>query len=117
MADAQRSSNNAESEKDAKSKQGAKQREGAAKVTAMTVAVEASRQLTELTGRAPEAVTGVSRSDDGWRVQLEVLEVRRIPDTTDVLAAYEVDLDPDGDLVGYRRSRRYVRGRPDGNEE
>ena len=31
-------------------------------------------------------------------MQVEVLEVRRIPDTTDVLALYEVEVDTDGDL-------------------
>ena len=38
--------------------------------------------------------------------------MRRIPDTTDVLALYEVDVDSDGDLEGYRRLRRYARGVP-----
>ena len=43
------------------------------------------------------------RSDDGWRVEVEVLEVRRITDTTDVLATSELTLDEDGDIEGYRR--------------
>ena len=30
--------------------------------------------------------------------------MRRIPETTDVLALYEVDVDADGDLEGYRRA-------------
>jgi hypothetical protein len=55
-------------------------------------------------------VTGLERTDDGWKVQVEVVEVRRIPDTTDVLALYEVDVDPRGELMGYRRLRRYSRG-------
>ncbi len=74
------------------------------------VAAEASRQLLQLTGRAAEGVTGLERTDDGWKVQVEVVEVRRIPDTTDVLAVYEIDVDSDGDLEGYRRLRRYTRG-------
>jgi len=45
-------------------------------------------------------------------VLVEVVEVRRIPDTTDVLALYEVTVDDDGALEGYRRRRRYVRGTP-----
>ena len=57
-------------------------------------------------------MTGLERTDDGWTVQVEVVEVRRIPDTTDVLALYEVDVDSDGDLQGYRRLRRYARGCP-----
>ncbi len=76
------------------------------------VAAGAARQLLELTGREAEGVTGLQRSDDGWTVQVEVVEVRRIPDTTDVLALYEVEVDTDGDLQSYRRLRRYVRGTP-----
>jgi hypothetical protein len=45
-------------------------------------------------------------------VDVEVVEVRRIPDTTDVLALYEVTTDSDGILQGYRRLRRYARGTP-----
>jgi hypothetical protein len=66
----------------------------------------------ELTGKAPESVTGLERSDDGWQVAVEVLELERIPSTTDVLATYEVTLDDQGELQGYRRVRRYLRGSP-----
>jgi hypothetical protein len=76
------------------------------------LASAAARQLEELTGREVEGVTGLSRTEEGWTVEVEVLEVRRIPETTDVLAIYEVTLDEDGDLEGYRRLRRYVRGTP-----
>jgi len=78
------------------------------------VAAEASRQLAELTGKEVEGVTGLHRSDDGWQVEVEVLELRRVPGTTDVLATYEVDVDESGDLQGYRRSHRYVRGQTEG---
>ena len=73
----------------------------------------AAQQLLELTGRATEGVTSLEKDGDGWRVQVEVVEVRRIPNTTDVLALYEVDADDQGNLQGYRRIRRYVRGTPD----
>ena len=76
------------------------------------IAADAARQLVELTGRDVEGVTSLERTDDGWRVEVEVLEVRRIPDTTDVLATYELTLDEDGDFEGYRRLHRYVRGTP-----
>lgn len=82
------------------------------KKSATAIAAEAARQLLELTGREAEGVTGLERTDDGWRVEVEVVEVRRIPDTTDVLALYEVTVDEDGDLEGYRRIRRYGRGTP-----
>jgi hypothetical protein len=79
------------------------------------VAAQAAAELVELTGKGVEGVTGLERTDDGWTVQVEVVEVRRIPDTTDVLALYEVSTDRQGSLLGYRRLRRYARGVP-GND-
>lgn len=79
---------------------------------AQQLAAEASRQLLELTGKDPEGISGLRRSDDGWVVQVEVLELSRIPNTTDVLATYEVEVDSDGELLEYRRVHRYVRGVP-----
>lgn len=76
------------------------------------IAAEAARQLVELTGKDAEGVVGLDRSDDGWKVEVEVVEVRRIPNTTDVLAMYEVEVDGKGSLQGYRRVRHYVRGVP-----
>jgi hypothetical protein len=70
----------------------------------------AAQELAELTGKGVEGVTGLERTDDGWTVEVEVVEVRRIPDTTDVLALYEVTADARGALLGYRRLRRYARG-------
>jgi hypothetical protein len=70
-------------------------------------------QIIELTGKAPEGVSGVAPTDDGWLVTVEVVEDRRIPSSTDLLATYQIELDPDGELVSYGRTRRYARGRGD----
>ncbi|MDD7919107.1 gas vesicle protein GvpO [Actinomycetospora callitridis] len=63
-----------------------------------------------------EALSGLRRDDDGWTVAMDVVETRRVPSTTDVIAVYEVDFDEGGELLGYRRMRHYVRGRGD-NEQ
>ena len=78
--------------------------------SAARVATGAARQLLELTGKEPEGVVSISKDGDSWMVEVEVLELRRIPNTTDVLASYEVTVDTDGELIGYRRLRRYTRG-------
>lgn len=80
------------------------------KASAKEVARTAAHELTELTGKAAEAITGIERVDDGWRVTVEVLEVRRIPETTDVLARYEIEADSKGSLTSYRRAGRFTRG-------
>jgi Gas vesicle synthesis protein GvpO len=72
---------------------------------------EGLRQIIELTGKDPESVTGVKRSQDGWLVTVEVVEDRRIPSSTDVLSTYETEIDADGELLSYRRVQRYSRGR------
>ncbi len=72
------------------------------------------RDLPQLLGRPIEAVLGVQREDDnGWMVTVQVIELSRVPMTTDVLASYEVTLDEQGELVGYRRDRRYYRNQTD----
>jgi hypothetical protein len=102
--------------KKAATKRGTAPRAAAPKrATASQVAARAAQELLDLTGKGAEGVTGLERTDDGWKVQVEVVEVRRIPDTTDVLALYEVQVDEDGDLIGYRRLRRYARGVPGEN--
>jgi len=70
---------------------------------------EALRQLAEITGRPTDTVSAVERNDDGWRVEVELVELERVPATTNILATYEVQLDDDCAIVGYRRLRRYYR--------
>jgi hypothetical protein len=70
--------------------------------------------LPELLGRPIEAVLGVERDEEnGWKVTVQVVEMARIPPTTDILGSYAVRLDSDGDLVGYRRERRFHRSQAD----
>lgn len=78
------------------------------------VAHTACQSLERLIGHRTEGVSAVRRSDDdGWCVVVDVLEVARIPDTTSLLASYEVQLDRSGELLEYRRVRRYRRGSAD----
>ena len=76
----------------------------------MKAARVAAENVLALTGRCPERVISVAREDDCWHVGVEVLELRRIPDTTDILAVYEVTLGSNGDLVRCERGQRYHRG-------
>ncbi|MEU6812510.1 gas vesicle protein [Streptomyces sp. NPDC046831] len=70
--------------------------------------------LAQLVRHRQEGVSAVSRSeDDGWIVNVDVLELARIPDTTSLLATYEVEVDSAGELLQYRRIARYRRGAQD----
>lgn len=81
------------------------------RVSLAAVAEHARKRLASLTGRDPETVTSIEATDSGWVVMVEVVESRRIPDSTDILALYETELDEAGRMTGYRRVRRYPRGR------
>lgn len=66
-------------------------------------------ELRQLVSRDIVGVAAMEPTDDGWQVEVEVLELERVPDTTSVLGTYQVDLDESGELLGYRRLRRYTR--------
>lgn len=88
--------------------------EGAARrVSAPRAMRYASEQLEELLGRAPESVSAVQPTENGWQADVEVLELERVPGTTSVMATYRVTLDAEGELVAYERTRRYTRGQID----
>ncbi|ASQ98626.1 MULTISPECIES: gas vesicle protein GvpO [Streptomyces] len=78
---------------------------------ARDAARRAARHVEGLTGRAAEGVTSLERGKDGWVIGIEVVETHRIPDSTDILAEYQVELDDSGELASYRRTERYYRGR------
>jgi hypothetical protein len=88
-------------------------REGTPPAEARRVVERAREQLRELRGVEAESVSSVRRLDDGWRIGLEVVELHRIPESTDVLGTYEVDLDGDGNLITFQRTSRYHRSEAD----
>jgi len=106
MAERRRSSANADAEVT----------EDQRRLSAAEAGREGLQQITELTGKDPESVTGVEPTQDGWLVTVEVIEDRRIPSSTDILSTYEAEIGNDGELLSYRRVRRYSRGRGDNGE-
>ena len=86
------------------------------RMTAAEAAKAALREIAELTAKQPEGVTEVERTEDGWTVGIELVEDQRIPSSSDILATYETTIDADGELLSYRRVRRYARGRGDTEE-
>ena len=86
------------------------------RVKPLQVARTAVGQLAELTGRRIDGMAGMEPVDGGWRILVDVVEVARVPPSTDVIGTYEVDADADGDLLRYERIARYVRGQARGEE-
>lgn len=91
-------------------------RRPAPRLTAAEVAKAAVSQVAQLTGKQPEGITGVEPAEDGWVVGVEVVEDRRVPSAADILATYEMECDASGEMISYRRVRRYSRGRGDSED-
>jgi hypothetical protein len=82
-------------------------------LSAARVAAQAGDHISALTAKRVVGVTSVEPVEQGWLVEVEVLEDARVPSSSDVLALYEADLNEQGDLLAYRRTRRYPRGSAD----
>ena len=81
-----------------------------AKLSARELTLAAKETIAELTGHTAESVTGMEWDSEAWEITVEVLELSRVPNTTDVLATYVVKVDDEGRMLGYKRDRRYIRG-------
>jgi hypothetical protein len=71
---------------------------------------DTKRQMTAVTGLVPDTVSRFDRSDDGWMLEIDMLEHRSVPSTQDLLASFEVALDEGGQVMRWRRTGRFVRG-------
>ena len=70
---------------------------------------EARTQLSQLTGLEPDTVSSLSKTEEGWSVEVEMVELKHVPNSRDVLATYQVILDDEGNVQRYQRTRRYRR--------
>ncbi|MEV1199366.1 gas vesicle protein GvpO [Microbispora rosea] len=68
------------------------------------------RYIADLTSKETEGVTSVEPVENGWLVDVEVVEDHRVPSTGDMLSIYECQVDDEGNLMSYRRTRTYRRG-------
>jgi hypothetical protein len=70
----------------------------------------AKRQMMIITGLNTDSVSKLDRTDGGWMVNMDMLEHRSIPRTQDLLASYEIVLDDEGQVTGWQRTGRFIRG-------
>ena len=76
---------------------------------ALTISRAAMTEVAHLTGKDADKVISLRRDGEIWELEVDVVDLRRVPDTTDYLATYLVHLDDDGNVLDLRRVRRYVR--------
>jgi hypothetical protein len=71
---------------------------------------KAQEEFTKLSNATVNRVIGLSKTEDGWLVSLEVVERVAIPETMDVLGLYEVRLDAEGNIQEFGRKKLRKRG-------
>ena len=72
---------------------------------------KAREQLAELTGLELGSTVSANREENVWKVQIEVVEKKSLPDSMDILATYEMTMDEDANVVDF--TRRGMRNRID----
>jgi len=81
------------------------------------LAERARQQLAEVTGFKPVAVVGSYKDAEGWHVSVDMLEMARLPESTDVLGTYLVLLDEEGNIVKFEKKRSRMRSESYEEEE
>lgn len=67
------------------------------------VAIAMSR-LAAITKLRPSHLIGLSTTEEGWKVSIEMIEKKSIPESLDILATYEIILNESGDLKSFQRT-------------
>jgi hypothetical protein len=89
---------------------------GSTKLSGSAAVQKAKAYLHELTGREAESVSALARcGGGGWQVVLEAVELNRVPQSTDILGSYDVELDERGELLRCERVGRYCRNQAGGD--
>jgi hypothetical protein len=71
---------------------------------------QTKRQMTAITGLPPDTISRCDPAEEGWTLNIDMLEHRSVPRTQDLLASFEVILNGAGQVTRWRRTGRFVRG-------
>ena len=81
-------------------------------LTMAGLAERAKQQLAQVTGFKPVAAVGAYKDEEGWHVSVDLLEMTRIPESTDLLGTYVITLDDEGNMVKFEKKGARLRGEP-----
>jgi len=54
--------------------------------------------------KEPETIIGIEQKEGEWKVTVEALERKAVPDTQDLLGRYEIRLNKNGGLIGWKQT-------------
>lgn len=83
---------------------------GGVKLSMMGAIAQAKETVGAMTSLQVDSIARCTKSPEGdWEIAVDVIEsVARMGDN-DLLATYEVQIDKDGEMVNFNRTRRYHR--------
>ena len=61
--------------------------------------------------KTPGTIISIDENNETWKIVIEVIERKVIPDTMDILGRYEIHLDKKGELLGWKQ--QMIRRRSD----
>ena len=93
------------------------QKEGEMALRITELAERARQQMAEITGLKPVAVVGSYRDEEGWHITVDMLEMARLPESTDILGTYVVSLDEEGNMLEFGKKRTRIRSESYEEEE
>ena len=79
------------------------QEENTMALTCSQAIKKARTELHDMIGLEISSTIGAVPEEDGWKVSLEAVEKRSIPDSMDILAIYEVKINSDGEVAEFNR--------------
>jgi hypothetical protein len=74
------------------------------------ISLRAIEEIEDLTGYECSSVVSMKGEGEQWKVMMELVEKRGIPDRMDILGLYEVIMSVSGDLLKYERRGLRKRG-------
>jgi len=66
--------------------------------------------IKETLHKEPDSISSIEKIDEGWCVEVEVLEKKAVPETFDLLKIFEFILDNNGKVQGFKLLKRKQRG-------
>ncbi len=74
--------------------------------------VEIARTVTsKYMGKNPESIIDIEEKPKEWKITIETVERKAIPDSQDLLGRYDIRLDKNGELIGWKQ--KMIRKRSD----
>jgi len=77
---------------------------------------QAEKEFSELIGNKVIGTVSAQKEEDGYRLKIEVLERKAVPDSQNLIGEYDIVVDGEGEIESYERVELRRKGQPKGGE-